>query len=136
MSSTRRCTCDDPHPHVRIPRAARRAATALRPELLAAMTRVLDSGTLILGPEVERFEQAFAATIGAPASHPSSAMSIPTPRWTQLDPVQAALLGVKLPHLTLFVAHRRELAARYDSKLSPRIRRIVTGQDVAHARHL
>jgi dTDP-4-amino-4,6-dideoxygalactose transaminase len=35
---------------------------ALRAELMAAVTRVLDSGTLILGPEVERFERAFAAT--------------------------------------------------------------------------
>lgn len=36
----------------------------LRDEMLAAITRVLDSGTLILGPEVERFERAFAAAQG------------------------------------------------------------------------
>lgn len=38
-------------------------ALAQREALVAAMTRVLDSGHFILGPEVTRFEQAMAATI-------------------------------------------------------------------------
>lgn len=37
----------------------------LRPELDAAVARVLDSGTFILGPEVEAFEREFAAAVGA-----------------------------------------------------------------------
>jgi dTDP-4-amino-4,6-dideoxygalactose transaminase len=36
----------------------------LREELLAAISRVLDSGTLILGPEVNAFEQNFADFLG------------------------------------------------------------------------
>ncbi len=36
----------------------------LRKDVLAAITRVLDSGRLILGPEVERFEQGFGAWLG------------------------------------------------------------------------
>ncbi len=38
----------------------------LRPELLAAVARVLDSGQVVLGPEVEQFEAAVAASIGVP----------------------------------------------------------------------
>lgn len=38
---------------------------ALKAELLAATERVLDSSTFILGPEVEAFEQEFAAYCGA-----------------------------------------------------------------------
>jgi dTDP-4-amino-4,6-dideoxygalactose transaminase len=42
-----------------------RAATAeLRPELDAAMSRVLDSGWFVLGPEVEAFEAEWAAATG------------------------------------------------------------------------
>ncbi|MBI4574945.1 MAG: DegT/DnrJ/EryC1/StrS family aminotransferase [Planctomycetes bacterium] len=37
-----------------------------RAEILAAVERVLDSGTLILGPEVRAFEEAFAAWCGVP----------------------------------------------------------------------
>jgi aminotransferase EvaB len=37
---------------------------AIRPEIDAAIARVLDSGQLILGPEVARFEQEFAAQLG------------------------------------------------------------------------
>jgi dTDP-4-amino-4,6-dideoxygalactose transaminase len=37
---------------------------ALRPELDAAMARVLDSGWFILGPEVDAFEQELAAALG------------------------------------------------------------------------
>lgn len=42
-----------------------RATAALRPELDEAIARVLESGSYILSPEVERFEQAFAAACGA-----------------------------------------------------------------------
>ncbi len=38
---------------------------ALRPEFEAALARVLDQGAFALGPEVEAFEQAFAAYCGA-----------------------------------------------------------------------
>ncbi|HEX9203794.1 MAG TPA: DegT/DnrJ/EryC1/StrS family aminotransferase, partial [Vicinamibacteria bacterium] len=38
---------------------------AIRPELDAAIARVLDSGWFILGPEVEAFERELAATLGA-----------------------------------------------------------------------
>jgi dTDP-3-amino-3,4,6-trideoxy-alpha-D-glucose transaminase len=41
-----------------------RAHAAIRPELEAAVRRVLDSNRFILGPEVEAFEQAFAAACG------------------------------------------------------------------------
>jgi dTDP-4-amino-4,6-dideoxygalactose transaminase len=37
----------------------------LRPEIDAAIARVLDSGAFVLGPEVEAFEQEFAAFCGA-----------------------------------------------------------------------
>lgn len=37
----------------------------LRPEIDAAISRVLDSGRFILGPEVQAFEQEFAAFVGA-----------------------------------------------------------------------
>jgi dTDP-4-amino-4,6-dideoxygalactose transaminase len=37
---------------------------AIRPELEAAIARVLDSGWFLLGPELERFERAFAAYHG------------------------------------------------------------------------
>jgi len=39
---------------------------ALRPELLAAAQRVLDSGVSISGPEVKAFESEFASAMGAP----------------------------------------------------------------------
>src|ERR1700691_4581908 len=38
----------------------------LRTQLHAAVTRVLDGGRFILGPEVEAFESEFAAYIGVP----------------------------------------------------------------------
>jgi dTDP-4-amino-4,6-dideoxygalactose transaminase len=40
----------------------------LRQEILAAMARVFDSGTYILGPEVDAFERSFAARYGAPGA--------------------------------------------------------------------
>ena len=39
---------------------------ALKPELMEAVGRVIDSGQYILGGEVERFERAFAALCGTP----------------------------------------------------------------------
>lgn len=38
----------------------------LRPEIDAALARVLDSGWFILGPEVEAFERELAAALGVP----------------------------------------------------------------------
>lgn len=38
---------------------------SMRPDLLRAITRVVDSGQFILGPEVERFEARLAASCGA-----------------------------------------------------------------------
>ena len=70
----------DPADDARRPRAAEAALSAamgvplfdtstplapLREELRAAVARVLDSGRYILGPEVEAFEQEFAAYCGA-----------------------------------------------------------------------
>src|SRR4051812_6533565 len=43
-----------------------RQVSRLRPEIDAAIARVLDRGWFILGPEVERFETAFATYIGVP----------------------------------------------------------------------
>ena len=40
------------------------AIAQLAPMFDAAIARVLDSGTLILGPEVQRFEQQFATWLG------------------------------------------------------------------------
>ena len=42
----------------------KRQLAPLRADMLAATARVLDSGMLILGEEVKRFEKAFAAEIG------------------------------------------------------------------------
>jgi dTDP-4-amino-4,6-dideoxygalactose transaminase len=55
---------------------------------------------------------------------------------SRLDPLQAAVLGVKLPHLQRFVARRRELAGRYDRALSPRLQRIAPAPGVDHSYHL
>src|SRR3954453_2265579 len=42
----------------------RRTVEELRPELDAAVARVLDSGLFLLGPEGEEFEREFAAWVG------------------------------------------------------------------------
>ncbi|MCU0865022.1 MAG: DegT/DnrJ/EryC1/StrS family aminotransferase [Planctomycetes bacterium] len=55
---------------------------------------------------------------------------------SRLDPLQAAVLATKLPHLPAFVALRQQLAARYDERLPPRIVRIAAAAGVAHGRHL
>ncbi|MBS0210541.1 MAG: DegT/DnrJ/EryC1/StrS family aminotransferase [Planctomycetes bacterium] len=44
----------------------REQLAGMREEILAAMTAVLDSGSLILGPRVKQFEKNFAAYLGAP----------------------------------------------------------------------
>jgi dTDP-4-amino-4,6-dideoxygalactose transaminase len=50
---------------LRIPfNALKPGADAIRPELDAAVERVLDSGWFLMGPELERFEQSFAAYHG------------------------------------------------------------------------
>jgi len=46
----------------------RPAYRRIKPEIDAALQRVLDSGRLILGPEVEAFEHEFAAFLGAPGA--------------------------------------------------------------------
>jgi aminotransferase EvaB len=55
---------------------------------------------------------------------------------SRLDPLQAAVLATKLPHLPHFVHRRQELAARYDQRLPARIVRIATAAGVSHGRHL
>jgi dTDP-4-amino-4,6-dideoxygalactose transaminase len=40
----------------------------LKPEIDAAIARVMDSGTYILGPEVRAFEAEFAQAVGVPAA--------------------------------------------------------------------
>jgi aminotransferase EvaB len=55
---------------------------------------------------------------------------------SRLDPVQAAVLRVKLTHLPEYVRLRQEIAARYDHLLSPKIARIAPRIGIEHARHL
>ena len=57
---------------------------SLRPALDAAYRRVMDSGWVVLGPEVEAFEREFAAycgaahAVGVPTSHVKIASSAAT----------------------------------------------------------
>jgi len=55
---------------------------------------------------------------------------------SRLDPVQAAVLEVKLPHLARCVTARRSLAAHYDRLLPPHVVRVATAPSVENARHL
>lgn len=55
---------------------------------------------------------------------------------TRLDEMQAAVLNIKLPHLTAAVERRRAIAGRYNAGLSTRIQRVVAGAGVRHAHHL
>lgn len=55
---------------------------------------------------------------------------------SRLDPLQAAILQVKLPHLGGWVARRQQIAAAYDALLRPDLTRIATTPGCAHGRHL
>src|SRR5262249_23761093 len=55
---------------------------------------------------------------------------------SRLDEMQAAWLSVKLTHLAGWVARRREIARRYDRRLSPRIGRVAPGDGAEPAYHL
>jgi dTDP-4-amino-4,6-dideoxygalactose transaminase len=55
---------------------------------------------------------------------------------SRLDELHAALLSIKLPHLHSWVERRREIARRYDARLSPRIRRVTPAEGASHAYHL
>lgn len=55
---------------------------------------------------------------------------------SRLDPIQAAVLRIKLTRLPEYVRLRQEIAARYDRLLSPKIARIATRIGTEHARHL
>jgi dTDP-3-amino-2,3,6-trideoxy-4-keto-D-glucose/dTDP-3-amino-3,4,6-trideoxy-alpha-D-glucose/dTDP-2,6-dideoxy-D-kanosamine transaminase len=55
---------------------------------------------------------------------------------SRLDPLQAAVLGIKLTRLPQYLRLRQEIAARYDRLLSPKISRIGPRFGIEHARHL
>ena len=55
---------------------------------------------------------------------------------SRLDPVQAAVLCIKLTRLPEYVRRRQEIAESYDRLLSSTIARIVPRVGIEHARHL
>ena len=55
---------------------------------------------------------------------------------SRLDEMQAAVLNVKLPHLSDWVARRREIAGWYGQGLPANLQRIQTNAGVDHAYHL
>ncbi len=55
---------------------------------------------------------------------------------SRLDEVQAAILGIKLVHLEVWVRNRQRLASRYDERLAPGIERVEPAEGVQHAYHL
>jgi aminotransferase EvaB len=55
---------------------------------------------------------------------------------SRLDPIQAAVLRVKLTRLPQYLRRRQEIAAIYDRLLSPKIARIAPRTGIEHARHL
>jgi aminotransferase EvaB len=55
---------------------------------------------------------------------------------SRLDPLQAAVLRIKLPRLPQYLRLRQEIAADYDRLLSSKIARIAPRIGIEHARHL
>lgn len=55
---------------------------------------------------------------------------------SRLDPIQAAVLRIKLPRLPEYMRRRQEIAENYDRLLSPKIVRIAPRIGIEHARHL
>ena len=55
---------------------------------------------------------------------------------SRLNPIQAAVLRIKLTRLPQYLRRRQEIAARYDRLLSSKIVRIAPRIGIEHARHL
>ncbi len=55
---------------------------------------------------------------------------------SRLDEVQAAILGIKLVHLEVWVRRRQRLASCYDERLPRGVERVMPGVGVEHAYHL
>jgi dTDP-4-amino-4,6-dideoxygalactose transaminase len=97
-----------------------------RPDVEAAIRRVLDRGWFILGPEVEAFEAEFAAASGA-----ARAVAVNT----GTDALRL-ILRARLPRFAGWTATRRHLAARYRTALSGADVVLPAAFDPGHVYHL